>query len=104
MLQKRLTRPLLGYLGCMLENGLEVAELLHQLRGCLVSDPADTRNVVGRVTNQRQLVGYEFGSYTESFVSVLDAYPVFLDIGRTAATGVQQPDSGLHQLLEILVA
>ena len=41
---------------------------------------------------------------TEALGSIFHGHPLFLDAGRAPAPRVEQPDAGLYELLEILVA
>src|SRR3954468_19049633 len=104
MLQERLTRALLGDLRGMGEYVFEVSVFLHELTRRFVSDATNARNVIGRISYECQVVRDEFGRNTQPLFGILNADPMFFDVGWTAATRVQQPYSGLNELLEILVA
>src|SRR5712672_4822815 len=77
--------------------------LLHQLGCCLIADATYSRNVVGRITNQRQIIGHEFGRNAKTYLCVLYTDPMLFDIGWPTAARVQEPDSRFYQLLEILI-
>src|SRR3954470_21232348 len=103
MLQERLTRTLLGDLRGMGEYVFEVSVFLHELTRRFVSDATNARNVIGRIAYECQVVRDEFGRHTQPLFGILNANPMFLNVGWTTATRVQQPHSGLNELLEILV-
>ena len=44
------------------------------------------------------------GGDAEPLAAVLDADPLLFDARRAAASGIEQPDAGPHELLKVLVA
>ena len=77
--------------------------LLDELGSSFVPYATHSRHVVGRVTNQGQVVGDKFRRDPKALVRIFNSDPMLVDIGRPAATRVEKPDSGLHQLLKVLV-
>src|SRR6185437_8048539 len=88
----------------MLENRFEMPVLPHQLGGSFITDPTHSRNVVGGIANQGQIVGDKLRSNTEALISVLRSDPMLLNVCRPATPRVQQPDTRSDELLKILVS
>jgi hypothetical protein len=104
LLEECFARPLLRNLGRVGEDLFQRAVAVHELRSRLVADAAHARHVVRRVADEREVVGHERRRYAESLAAVLDAHPLLFDRAGPAATGVEQPEPGSHELLEVLVA
>src|SRR5689334_14949753 len=98
MLEQCLTRSLLGDLRSMLENRFEVTVLPHELRSRLVANATHTGNVVRRIADERQIISDEFGRDTEAIFSVIDIYPMLLDVGGTTTARIEKPYSRANKL------
>ena len=87
----------------MLQNPLEVPVLIEKLEGRLRSNTPGSGNVVGGVTDQRQVVDYLGGRNAEFLVSITFVHPLGRHARASAAPRVQEVDTGSYELIEILV-
>ena len=104
MREQRFARTLLRDLADVREDVLERAVRRHELGRRLVADALHARHVVRRVADEREIVGDVVRRDAESLAAVLHADPLLFDARRAAASGIEQPHAGAHELLEILVA
>ncbi len=102
--EQRFAGALAGDVGGLRQNPVEVAVGLEQLHGGLLADPLHARNVVGAVTDQREVVDDPFGRNAEPFAGIRLIDPLFLDGRLAAASRVEQRDSRTDQLVKVFVA
>ncbi len=103
MFEQCLARTFLGERRRVGQDVFHRAERGDELTCRLVADAGDAGHVVGRVADERQVVGDEARLHAQSLGCVLDAHPLLFDRCRAATAGVEQPDARSDQLLEILV-
>jgi hypothetical protein len=101
---QRLARSLLRDVIHMREDFLNRAELLDELHRGLGSDPANTRDVVRRIADQSQVVGHPLGRHAQALGGVRWIDELRFDGSGPAAPRVEQRDTFVDQLIEILVA
>jgi hypothetical protein len=87
----------------VLENRIEVSKLLDELPSGLVTHTLDSRNVIGRIPDQRQIVDHAIRWDAQTLVGVGFVDPMLLDTGRSPAARVEQTHPRPNQLIEILI-
>ena len=104
ILRERLPHTLGGDFARVLENLVEAPVLIEKLEGRFRPNAPGSGNVVRGVPDQGQVVDYLGRRNTEFLVSITLVYPFGRHTRASAAPGVQEVDTGSHELIEILVA
>ncbi len=100
---QRLSRPLLLDIGGVRKDLVQRAEAFDELHRRLRPDTANARDVVGRVADQRQVVGDTLGRHAEPVGGVRLIDVLGRHGGRAAAPGVEQGDTVVDELVEVFV-
>ncbi len=88
----------------MAEDVLQRSEPLDELNGRLRTHAPDTRDVVGTVAHQGEVVGHTLRRHAQALRGVALVDHLLLHRGRAAPPGVEEFDAAADQLVEVLVA
>ena len=86
------------------EDLLERSVFLDERVRGLFANPLHTRHVVGRVAKQCEKIHDQFRRNTETLCRVSRVVPLLRRKPGSPVPGVEDPDAGIHELHEILVA
>ena len=104
MLQQRFAGPLAGHLRRARENRIEVPVGAEQLERGLLADAFDSRDVVGAVPHEGEVVHDALGRHAQPLAGVARIHPLLFDGRGTAAPRVEQDDARTDELIEVFVA
>ena len=104
MLRERFPHTLGGDVARVFENLVQAPVFIEKLDGRFWPYARSSWNVVGGVPDQSQVVDYLGRRNAELFVSVTLVHPFGRHTCASASPGVQEVDTGSHELIEILVS
>ena len=104
VLQHRLARALPGDFSRARQDRVEVAIDPEEVERGLFPHATHPGDVVGAVADQREVVHHPCGRHAQPLAGVGRVHPLLLDRGGPAAAGIQERDTWLDELVEILVA